>query len=84
MSEECTRLTTQSKIPSPELWDILKSSGYAGVDWINYMRRQVTEREMYFHPIDPKKWNLNSCELHQHAIGKPCPVKQKQEAGEGC
>lgn len=77
ISDECNRVKTIPEISSPELWDLLKYSGHAGVDYINYARSQVTDRT-FFHPIEPRKWK--PCELHQHAITKYCPLEKKPGA----
>ncbi|ESZ94895.1 hypothetical protein SBOR_4687 [Sclerotinia borealis F-4128] len=74
-SDECNRVNSKSKISSAKLWDLLKDSDHAGVDYINYARGQISDRGVYTHPLDPRKWN--TCELHQHAIDKPCPVTDK-------
>ncbi|KAF7863073.1 hypothetical protein EAF04_007156 [Stromatinia cepivora] len=76
-SDECNRLRSKSKISSPDLWDLLKGSGHAGVDYINYARSQMTDRGTYVHPLDPRKWN--ACELHQHTIDELCPCWEKRE-----
>ncbi|KAI9649497.1 hypothetical protein NHQ30_002074 [Ciborinia camelliae] len=78
ISEESNRLRSNSKPSSIELWDLLKSSGHAGVDFINYARSQFTYRGGSAHPIDPRKWN--TCELHQHDVHKPCPSTEKRKA----
>ncbi|KAJ8071940.1 hypothetical protein OCU04_002244 [Sclerotinia nivalis] len=76
-SDECNRLRSKSKISSPDLWNLLKGSGHAGVDYINYARSQMTDRGTYVHPLDPRKWN--ACELHQHTIDELCPCWEKRE-----
>ncbi|RAL64187.1 hypothetical protein DID88_002080 [Monilinia fructigena] len=82
ISDECNRVTSIPEISSPELWDLLKYSGHAGIDYINYARSQVTDRT-FFHPIEttqmgtmraPSTYNhqaLPSREKARSCLGSP-------------